>query len=436
MSRKILIIILILCPLLAFAALQKTNFFGNAALTTSIEGESGTMSGPMQIVTDSSASGGKYAVFTLPDGHLTSSIREDGAILINGSPTFLVGFYHDSDDGRQGQYLADDLKTIAGAGFNLMHPVITELTDTAQYRALAPSVGIRTLAAFYKPALTSTVTALKNDQSILGWDIVDDFSSPPGNPTQTPTLVKSRHDAVKSIAPYHLTYGAAGSDPVYQNEKWLGTMDVMGMENYPVSNNDTSYTTEMEYSVAMYLYSRKNLGDGQSLLALPQTFAWPGGRMPTPQEVRNMTYGALIARMNGILYYTYRTYGPLDNILPTIAPTVWSETVKLKHDIDAITPAILGGNYSLYDSSCASCSKFPGRIHAAFYEEAGKTYVIVLNTASSNQTASVPLPIEVSGRLSSLFPGDTRYNSSLTLTGNNITGTLGSYGVGVYSLTP
>ncbi len=147
-----------------------------------------------------------------------------------------------------------------------------------------------------------------------------------------------------------------------------------------------------------------------------------------------MTYGALIARMNGVIYYTYIQYGPITNILPTVAPGLWTEATKLPSDLSQITPALLNGTYTEYDSACITCSKNPGRIHAAFYRYNGKTYAIIVNTAKSTQTSAIPLPSGVSGSLTSLFTTDPRYESNLTLSQNKISGIINSYGVGVFEI--
>jgi hypothetical protein len=371
-------------------------------------------------------------------GPITVTTRNDGMVTINGTPTFLFGFYYDSDDANtQKLNLVNDLNTIASAGFNVMHPVVTELNNTTDYRSQAALKNVWTIATFYRPALADTVTKLKDDPSIIMYDIADDFSSPAGNPKESPQAVKSRHDQIKAINPNVLTYGAAGAHPNYHNERYLGSLDVMGLEAYPIDNPEAPYKTEMEDSFATYLHNRQTMPQKQTLIALPQTFAWEGSRYPNAGEVRNMTYGALVARMNGIVYYTFRsaTWSSLfDGSLNTTQPAIWNETKLLKKDIDKLTPAILYGTYSLYDSLPQGGDIGAGRIHAAFWQYQGKTYIVAINTATTSQQANINLPSGSSGNLEPLFPSDNRYEKGLTFASNKLTGNVSANAVHVYSI--
>lgn len=364
----------------------------------------------------------------------TASVRSsDGTVVINGNPIFLFGFYHDSEEPNdQRTNLVTDLQTIDSAGFNVIHPTITELEDTVEYRSKAVDLGMWSIATFYRPALESVVKQLKDDASIFAWDIADDFSSPPGNPKLSPEAVKTRHNQVKAIDPTSLTYGAAGANPVYHNEKYLGSVDVMGLEAYPIGNLNGPYETELEDSIGTYLHNRKSMPAGQALIALPQTFAWPNKRWPTASEVRNMTYGALIARMNGVMYYTYgsASVGKLSS-----RSELWNEVKALKQDIDVLTPALLSGTYTQYDALKTGEAIGKGRVHAGFWQKDGITYVVVLNTATSAQTVSIPVPGSSTGvTLTPLFAENSRYQQTLQLESGNLKGSITSGGVSVYQI--
>ncbi len=375
-------------------------------------------------------------------GPNTVTIRNDGAIVINGTPTFLTGFYHDADDvTHQGAFLAADATRVADAGYNVMHPSITELENTTQYRTTAAQRGLFTIAQFYKgptasPAWSSidgTVTTLKNDPSVIAWDIADDFNL---SPDKTITNVTALHNRVKANAPNHLTYGAGTGANTVPLATWKDAMDIIGIEAYPISNLDEGYETAMENSIGYYLHARQVLPANKPIFALPQTFKWghSGARWPTSQELRNMAFGGLVARMNGVIFYTM--WMDNNNHLPTDNPTLWAEAQKLGADLNKLKPALLNGKYTGYDSNTNyTLNPQPARIHAATWEYQGQAYVVVINTKNTGLTANIPLPVSVSGTPQPFFPGDGRYATGLTLNGTTLTGSVAGNSVHVYQLT-
>lgn len=365
-------------------------------------------------------------------GTLNATIRNDGMILLNGTPKFFFGFYQDADDGtHQRTFLLNDLNNIAAANYNLMHPAITELTDTVEYRNAAPSLGVYTITQFYQPALTSVVTAMKDSPTIFAWDLADDFNFPKESPKPVADI-QNKKNQMKAIAPGHLSYGAGGGYPGYALAPYKDALDIIGIESYPVGNKDGAYLTEMAESIAYYLYAREQLPQSHAIFALPQTYAWPGERWPTPQELRNMTYGALIARMNGILYYTLYSSG--GEYLPS-QTALWDEAKKLGEDLSSLQTVLAEGTFiSRYDTGTGS-GDGTGRIHAAFWSYQGKTYVLIINTASTSKNANILLPSGVNGTLSPLFQNDTRYGTGLTIQSGSLSGSVANYAVHAYTIS-
>lgn len=405
-------------------------FYTYAQLTTTpIEAEVGIVSGSISQVADTQASGGNYIQFGSVPNTNKASIRNDGMVIINGFPRFLFGFVTDSDVGRQGQKLVDDLNLISNAKYNVMHPSITELSDTTGYRSAAPDKGMFTIAQFYQPSLTSTVTALKNDLSIFAWDIGDDFNYP--DPKKTPDYYLERKKLVKAANPNHLTFGSGTGVYNARIAEYKDALEILGIQAYPISNHDGYYQSAMQESIAYYLHAREVLPASHSVFALPQTFAWSGGRWPNAQELRNMTFGALVARMNGILYYSFFTEG---GYLPN-QTALWAEAQKLGENINTLQEPILYGTFSRYDAGNGS-KDGTARIHAAFWKYKNVTYVLVLNTATSDKKASIPLPSGVEGMLRPLYDGDTRFGTGLSIVNNALVGNLTSYAVHAYKIEP
>lgn len=437
-SRFVLFLVIAVMAGFAFLIVRWTNneltsLRAGASSTASIEAESGVLSTNATSVNDANASDGWFVRLGGISQPITVTRRNDGMLIINGTPTFLHGFYHDADDpAHQGNFLLNDMLTLASLKYNLMHPTLTEFSNTTAYRQQAPENGIWTIAQFYQPGLTATVNTLKTDPGVIAYDIGDDFNMPKNDPSKTPAMYQNKATIVRNITTEQLTYGAGSGFPGYPLKEYKNAFDIIGIEAYPIGNKDDSYSTEMEESIQYYLYARQELPD-RSVFALPQTFAWNNtvSGLPTVQDLRNMTWGAVVARVNGILHYSYYccdTYIPQTILMPEIQ--------KLGPDIRKIMPALMNGQYSYHDAVTGGLNNRTGRIHGAFWKYGTTTYIVVVNTAKTTQTATIPLPSGTAGmgEIQPLFPGDTRYGTGLTVTNNILSGAVQSYAVHAYTI--
>lgn len=377
---------------------------------------------------------------------VTLTYRSDGKLLKNGEPWFPFGFYHTSwINERRGALLAQDVNTLADAGFDLIHPTITPLSRTTEFRTAATNREVFIIPNYYRPEMTQTVTALKDHPTIVAWNVGDDIGMPADNPHESVQTILARHNAIKSLDPKHLTYGAAGSHPNYPIKDYINAMDIMGVETYPVSNLSGPWTNALAQNMGVLLHSRHVFPQTKPMLALTQAYKWEvtNGRYPTASETRNMTYAALIADYDGIMPYAYYA-GP--GILPTEAPQQWDEYKKLRQDINKLMPAILGGKLTMYDSLGPVNQIYPltrgqyptglknPRIHAGIWEYQNKLYVVVLNTSDTQSIAAdIPLPKTVIGSPIKLI-NDARYGSGLRVEAGRLKGDVAAEGVHVYAL--
>ncbi len=376
--------------------------------------------------------------------------RSDGKLLKNGEPWFPFGFYHSSWIGeRRGDLLVSDLNMIADAGFDLIHPTISPLSRTTEFRKVAAQRGVFVIASYYRPDATATITALKDDPIIVGWNVGDDIGMPYQNPREGPELIKERHDLSKSLDPNSLTYGAVGSHPLYPMKNYINTMDIMGPESYPVSNLSGPWTNALAQNMGVLMHTRYIFPQNKPMLALLQAYKWeiPGGRYPTAPETRNMTYAALIADYDGLLPYAFYAG---KGILPNEAPDQWEEFKKLKKDIDKLKPILIGGKLTMYDSLGEVSTLYPltpgkyppgiqnPRIHAGIWEYQNKLYVVAINT-SNTQTikAAIPLP-KLTNESATKFINDSRYGDGLIVKDGSLVGNMLPESVHIYEipLTP
>lgn len=370
----------------------------------------------------------------------------------------MFGFYHVSDvNNRYGTRLAADIETMGKAGFNWVEFTVTgpdALKSSELARAKAKQYNMGIIASYYKPSMQKWVSDLKNDTSIMGWNVSDDFNVPYSSPAKTPGLVKSENqtlkDYTKSQGLQTFTYGSGGGYPFKSGQipylfgSYAGSaMDIVGVQSYPISNNDGAFKgTPLEESIEYFKYARSQMPKSVPVVANVQTFAWSGGRYPTPQEGRNMVYGAVAKGLKAILAYAFHEES---GTLPTKKPDLWQEFVKLRAEINGdFAKAIMTGKQTIIDTQPAAYGK--AKIHATIWEyynpKVKKTqyYILVLNTSSKqtlSATKAISLPFLKNGRtIKSLAKDTSRYVTTMKANkyaeGDYLDGAIPAMGVGVY----
>ncbi len=383
------------------------------------------------------------------------TIRQDGVLLKEGTPFFPFGFYHVSDhQNRYGAKLASDVEKMGQAGFNLIQMGVTYtngIQDSAQARQKAAEYDMYVLGTYYRPSYQTWAQQLKDESTYLGWNTLDDFNFPYNNPKMNPTQAKAEADQMRNAAlaagAPALIYGSGGGYPFSASStsikhrfgEYKDAMDIFGVQTYPISNTDGAFANApLEENIAYLKYSKQQLPENKPLFANTQAFAWSGGRYPNAVETRNMTWAAVVTRMEGILAYSYwEESGDLST-----KTELWDEWKKLRSDINGdLVRALLDGKYTYTDTN-ASAFGTP-RIHAATFEHNGKVFVIAMNTNSQNAvTTNNQIPLPANTQLSSkqsLFAGDNRYQHTLdTATSGSqsyLNGTLAASGIAAYVFT-
>lgn len=404
--------------------------------------------------------------------------RDDGVITINGQPIFLYGFVHVNEyNNRNGTTLANDIEMIGAAGFNHVQMGITDdngLQGTQAARNKFVEHNIYNIASYYKPSYTTWINAMKDDPRTIGWNTHDDFNVPYSSPNFTPSQRLTETNTFRSYADSvnydTLIFGSGGGYPYNRNVGTFGyrttaqvpylfadyndSMDIVGVQTYPISNNDESFANApLEENIQYLKYARQVIPASKPVIANLQSFRWSGAgnRYPTAPEARNMTWAAIVMRVEGIAYYAYYD---ATGLLPTAANALWNELVQTRLDIQgdpngdvngAFMRAYLDGTYTYFDSNPGVMGS--AKIHAATFRYndsvLGKdmVYAVVLNTSSSASlptTNLVELPVGIDNATqTALYGSDTRYGSTMTINEDGgqkfLNGTLSPMQVQVYS---
>jgi hypothetical protein len=332
---------------------------------------------------------------------LPSSTR----IVLDGEKIFPIGMYHTSWAGQpQDKY--DALEKIGAAGFNLMHPALK--TEELDFVQRAAELGVNLIIEPNEPNGTDEIIeAFKDEPNVLGWLVADDFNSE--SRVQTPSDIRKQVNLVKRIAPHQYTYMSGNTAGL---DQFIGLTDIVGIQTYSIPSDPLDVTDEMlSYTLAF------TSPEEVSLIANLQTWTAEGRRAPTPVEIRNITYQALINGVDGILYYTY-----LDEIWNIEDhPEIWEELTRIAPEVRLLSPAIIDGTLRTIDSGTAGV-----RVGQWSYSE--KRYVVIINmTTEAVMDFTLQLP-----EVDQITPMFTERPDPFTFAGGVIVGNLEPEMVYVY----
>ncbi len=346
--------------------------------------------------------------------------------MIDGEAVIPFGVYHVSwVDGRMGPRLAADLGVIADAGFNLVHPTLDPTPIADRMMEDAAGRGLLVVGEIYWKDRASIVGRFRDSPAIIAWDIADDVNWPPDEPEITPAELRRRRDEFRQLDPDGLTYASGIGAPSLELGDYATALDLLGVQSYPIGNSPDDPTWDeraLEEHVSNMRHAEEEAaGTGVCLIANLQTFSWEGQRRPTPEELRNMLYAALMHGFRGVMTYTYYDGS---GVLPETDPQLWRELRKLRREVEAIESTLLDGRR-------ADLVTDRNRIHAALWHEDAVLLVTVLST---RRDETVPVAIELpdapeGSAVNPAFPGRP---SGLTLSGGKLIGEVGPGEVHVY----
>jgi len=351
-----------------------------------------------------------------------SAVRQDGTLLLNGSPFFPFGFtnvaYYPSLDTQR----MAALQALADAGFNTMYQAID--LDDDDFLNMAKELGISILAEFNALWPPDVIDRYVNHPAILGWAIWDDVGSGP----HTPEQVCEFGDLVRTHDPSRMTYMSGGWPK--KIGQFSACADTAALQSYPIPVQAYATapgypTPESPLGAVHYAFSqaRDNAGEGvvKPNLANLQAFAYQGLREPTPTEVRNMTYQALVNGVKGILYYTWRDGA----WLITDHDELWQGIQSLVPEIKMLEPVLLNGTRKILPTGFSD-------VVAACWSLKSQLYIVVINTSEAQlYTVSLRVPPAARGPAIPLFPWRP---ASMSLERRWLRGPIGPAEVHVYRL--
>lgn len=327
---------------------------------------------------------------------------------IEGRPFFPLGLYY----GPVSMKIRD-------MGFNVVH--LWALRDGSTARGLdeAERLGLRAVVELadaylgegpYLDTLREHVSAFRSHPAVLVWYLHDEPKPEVLDKVGLGSQLVRSLDSTRPVMTMHNWPRVAGM--------FAPHVDIVGIDPYPVPNQPLSL-------VWRYVKDTVRVsGEGKIVWAAIQAFAKkvPDGptRYPTPIELRNMVYQALVAGASGILYFSYEW----DGVLEERDPRLWAALGSVNREVTTLAPVLVDGR----PSTGKVRLRLDGDVRSLVREWSGKTYVILVNIGPTEAKVEVQQRQRVEA-VESLF--DDRWFVPIR---GRLTDVLEPYGVRVFVL--
>lgn len=306
------------------------------------------------------------------------NLNGQGFLEVNGSAFIPFGVY---DINSQ----ADAMAT-KSAGLNVAESMLDGIFEWSS------EAGLRCL--YWMIARTKTdeeilriVEADRDDPLNLAWytfDEPNEVGVPASRCEQVYRLLKS-NDPERPVV---LTLSPAYWYHPWAYSEYASSCDIIATDPYPV---EIGHGISLDYVTECIERARKD--SGKPVWAVLQAFPWPGKRLPTAQELRCMTYQALVHGATGVLYYTFQVAAWNYSL---VATPLWGEIGQMAREIEQLVPVLTTpGPEPVKISS----------IHVLERHLNNTAYLMAVNVAPDQ--AVLELPMSVSAEVDVMFENRT-----------------------------
>jgi hypothetical protein len=322
--------------------------------------------------------------------HKPNEVKTDrltGGLVVNGRQFFPFGFYCYSP-----VYPTLPEEEVV-RGFNMISPYQKILPETlserkaymdrcaelgmkVNYNLLSVSGGggvgskIEGLSDELKrERLISEIKTFMDHPALLGWYISDE---PTGNKV-TPEVLEEIYKVVKETDPWH-PVSIVFMAPFLTARNFSDALDIVMADPYPIPDLPASMVGDVTGKLKKVFHGEK------PVWIVPQAFGggelW--GREPSIQEMRSMTYQAIINGATGIQYFVRQGL----NSFPKSVST-WSECGRMAVEIAELTPWLLS------DEEANSSESFLKNISVTSKLHNEQLIVLAVNKVNEPQRAEI-----------------------------------------------
>lgn len=366
----------------------------------------------------------------------SSSVRSDGTILLNGQPFFPFGSYNTitSYDDPLSTRL-EDLQAQIDAGFNLSHISAQPLAHREALMDLADQNDFYLYVLEPNPSnMPLTAPWIKDRKSLFAYEVADDAD----NGVHTIAELANYTNQVDQIDPNRIKYlTLTAYTEARQNQAgdFAAICDAIALQAYPITPLDDYYNTddsraliENYKTTVKYVDAANAQTPKRPMIYTAQASIWsqdfggwtnthPNPRYPSVAEARNMFYSGIAAGAKGIDVYCY------SRDLQNTHTGLWNEILDIREDVSEIENALMDGAYTRVNTN-------DEELTASYWIYNGACYMVVINHSYTNtKQVSIPLPNGYAGQIDQL---DSRFTNSMSISGQNLFGSLAPTDVQVY----
>jgi len=256
--------------------------------------------------------------------------------------------------------------------------------------------------------LEEEIIAFMDHPALLAWYIADE---PVGQGVPAEALVEI-YNLIKKLDPYHpvsMVFMTPSKAIEYED-----VMDIVMADPYPVPNNPITEVAEVTSMLYEEFYPEK------PVWIVPQAFGgneyWK--REPTPQEVRAMTYLAIINHASGIQYFIRHGL----NSFPK-STTTWNECAAVSLEIADLIPRL----FFYHKPVEVNCND--GMIYTRAFEWGGIITILVVNAENSPKQISLNIEnFDQTGKADLFYE-----NRQIEVNSGKIDDMIDGYGTRIYS---
>lgn len=327
--------------------------------------------------------------------------------VVDGRPFFPLGMYW-------GEINAADLAVYTNGPFNCLMPY--KRPDIAKMDMCA-DVGVKVMfpvsgwwkdlseassevkANIMEKWIYGAVRKFKEHPAVLAWYLADEVKEPYRG------LLEERNLGVHEIDGDHPTWIVI-DNPTHVR-LFVRGYDTIGMDPYPIGNRGNG-RTGIGLAADWARSAQNGMYGFRPMWQVPQAFDWgyyrptetnnPAVRLPTLAEMRSMTWQAIAAGANGIVYYSFFDLLKRDKWPKERVEGGWDNACKVAREVKARESVLL--SLPGPDATCASKSV----VCRTWRTDSEGTYLLVCNVTQKPLTAkvdvgkeSVPVPLEPMG---------------------------------------
>ncbi|MEW6381860.1 MAG: hypothetical protein AB1611_19975 [bacterium] len=303
---------------------------------------------------------------------LTSYIDSHNRFILNGEPFFPIGIYL----GVEPQWGYSQADEIADSPFDTIINYAINAGNTSQITGYLDYLHSKGLKLIYSlkdetdlTIISQKVTAFKGHPAIISWYMNDERG------LEFLPELEAGYQKVRELDENHPIWSVH-----WQQTSLVGeahTTDILGVDPYPIPASPITLVSDMADWA-------KDAGRGyRPLWLVPQIFDQSNydrpGRLPTPEEMRAMTYLATNHGARGLVYYSY-----FDIRSKPYYQTHWAAVKKIASEIKSLRPVFLslektGEN----DIVCSNTS-----IDCKLMKNGNSYYLFAVNTLQQDITSA------------------------------------------------